>query len=252
MGQKTNPNGLRLGIIRTWESQWYVNDKEIPNLIKEDFLIRKLINNFAKKSAISQIDIERLKEKNKNRITIFVHTAKPGVIIGKDGDTRNKLVVKLKELTQKEVNLNVLEVKNSDKIALLIAQNMAEQLENRMFFRRVQKMAIQKALKAGAKGVKTLISGRLGGAEIARSEGHAEGRVPLHTLRADIDYAAVEAHTTYGVLGIKVWIFHGEVLPGQTILDTRKPFASQSSNTPNRRPRNFKGGNNNHVNAKKN
>nr|AEN70415.1 ribosomal protein S3 ['Populus nigra' phytoplasma]AEN70419.1 ribosomal protein S3 ['Populus nigra' phytoplasma]AEN70431.1 ribosomal protein S3 ['Populus nigra' phytoplasma] len=252
MGQKTNPNGLRLGIIRFWESQWYVNDKEIPNLIKEDFLIRKLINNFTKKSAISQIDIERLKEKNKNRITISVHTAKPGFIIGKDGDTRNKLVSKLKELTQKDVNLNILEIKNPDKIALLIAQNMAEQLENRMFFRRVQKMAIQKALKAGAKGVKTLISGRLGGSEIARSEGHAEGRVPLHTLRADIDYAAFEAHTTYGVLGIKVWVFHGEVLPGQTILDTRKPFAYQSANTPNRRHRNFKGGNNNHVNAKKN
>jgi small subunit ribosomal protein S3 len=252
VGQKTNPNGLRLGIIRTWESKWFVNDKEIPNLIKEDFLIRKIINNFTKKSAISQIDIERLKEKNKNRITIYVHTSKPGVIIGKDGDTRNKLVFKIKSLTQKDVNLNILEIKNPDKIALLIAQNMVEQLENRMFFRRVQKMAIQKAIKAGAKGVKTLISGRLGGAEIARSEGHAEGRVPLHTLRADIDYAAVEAHTTYGVLGIKVWVFHGEVLPGQTILDTRKPFASQSVKTLNRRPRNFKGGNSNYVNAKKN
>ncbi|XBQ83990.1 SSU ribosomal protein S3p [Candidatus Phytoplasma solani] len=240
MGQKTNPNGLRLGIIRTWDSQWFVNDKEIPTLIKEDFLIRKLINNFSKKSSISQIEIQRLKEKTKNRITISIHTAKPGFIIGKNGETRNKIVTQLKKITQKDINLNILEVKNPDKTALLVAQSMAEQLENRMKFRRVQKMAIQKALKAGAKGIKVLVSGRLNGDEIARSEGHAEGRVPLHTLRADIDYASLEAHTTYGVLGIKVWIFHGEVLPGQTILDTRKPFVSQNKFI--KRPRYFKGG----------
>nr|AFL90620.1 ribosomal protein S3 [Phytoplasma sp. BN-Vr279] len=240
MGQKTNPNGLRLGIIRTWDSQWCVNDKEIPALIKEEFLIRKIINQFGKKSAISQIEIQRLKEKAKNRITISIHTAKPGMIIGKEGETRNKIVAQLKTLTGKDINLNIIEVKIPDKIALLVAQNIAEQLENRMKFRRVQKMAIQRALKSGAKGIKILISGRLNGNEIARSEGNAEGRVPLHTLRADIDYAAYEAHTTYGVLGIKVWIFHGEVLSGQTILDTRKPFVSQNKFA--KRPLHFKGG----------
>nr|AFL90618.1 ribosomal protein S3 [Phytoplasma sp. BN-Vr285] len=240
MGQKTNPNGLRLGIIRTWDSQWCVNDKEIPALIKEEFLIRKIINQFGKKSAISQIEIQRLKEKTKNRITISIHTAKPGMIIGKEGETRNKIVAQLKTLTGKDINLNIIEVKIPDKIALLVAQNIAEQLENRMKFRRVQKMAIQRALKSGAKGIKILISGRLNGNEIARSEGNAEGRVPLHTLRADIDYAAYEAHTTYGVLGIKVWIFHGEVLSGQAILDTRKPFVSQNKFA--KHPRHFKGG----------
>nr|O66095.1 RecName: Full=Small ribosomal subunit protein uS3; AltName: Full=30S ribosomal protein S3 [Phytoplasma sp. STRAWB1]AAC13662.1 ribosomal protein S3 [Phytoplasma sp. STRAWB1] len=251
MGQKINPNGLRLGIIRTWDSQWFVQDKEIPALIKEDYLIRELINNFSKKSAISQIEIQRLKEKTKNRIKIYIHTAKPGVIIGRDGDTRNKMVAKLKELTQKDVDLNILEVKNSEKIALLIAQNIAEQLENRMNFRHVQKMAIQKALKAGVKGIKTLVSGRLNGAEIARSEGNDEGRVPLHTLRADIDYASLQAYTTYGVLGVKVWIFHGEVLPGQTILDTRKPFVFTNNRNSKYPSRYFKGGPKN-VNTKKN
>ncbi|MBS2126306.1 30S ribosomal protein S3 ['Fragaria x ananassa' phyllody phytoplasma] len=251
MGQKINPNGLRLGIIRTWDSQWFVQDKEIPALIKEDYLIRELINNFSKKSAISQIEIQRLKEKTKNRIKIHIHTAKPGVIIGRDGETRNKMVAKLRKLTQKDVDLNILEVKNYEKIALLIAQNIAEQLENRMNFRRVQKVAIQKALKAGVKGIKTLVSGRLNGAEIARSEGNAEGRVPLHTLRADIDYASLQAHTNYGVLGVKVWIFHGEVLPGQTILDTRKPFVSSNNRNSKRPSRYFKGVPKN-VDAKKN
>ncbi|CCV64921.1 30S ribosomal protein S3 [Alteracholeplasma palmae J233] len=239
MGQKTNPNGLRLGIIRSWESKWYANEKDVPALINEDYNIRKYLNKVYKKAGVSQIEIERLKGKAKDRIKVTLYTAKPGIVIGRDGETRNKAVSELEYLTKKEIVFNVVEVKRPEKVAELVAQNMAEQLENRASFRRVQKIAIQRALKSGAKGVKTLVSGRLGGAEMARSEGYSEGRVPLHTLRADVDYATAEAHTTYGVLGIKVWVFHGEVLPGQTILDTRKPFEASA---PRPQRRNRKGG----------
>ncbi|CDR31436.1 30S ribosomal protein S3 [Acholeplasma oculi] len=239
MGQKTNPNGLRLGIIRTWESKWYADKKDVPALIKEDALIREFLNKNFKKAGVSQIEIERVKAKNKERITIKLYVSKPGIALGKEAADKNKAVSTLEYLTKKEVVLNIVEVKRPEKVAILVAQSIAEQLENRASFRRAQKMAIQRALKSGAKGIRTLVSGRLGGAEIARSEGYSEGRVPLHTLRADVDYATAEALTTYGILGIKVWIYHGEVLPGQSILDTRKPFeADNTRRGNNKRPGN--------------
>ena len=244
MGQKTNPNGLRLGIIRTWESKWYADQKDVPTLIKEDALIREFLNKTFNKAGVSQIEIERVKAKSKERVTIKMHVSKPGIALGKEGAVKNQAVSNLEYLTKKEIILNIIEVRRPEKVAILVAQSIAEQLENRASFRRAQKMAIQRALKAGAKGVRTLVSGRLGGAEMARSEGYSEGRVPLHTLRADVDYATAEAKTTYGILGIKVWIYHGEVLPGQSILDTRKPFeAGPQRRAPKKqRPRNDRPG----------
>lgn len=218
MGQKVNPVGMRLGIIRGWESKWYAGKNDVPRLVKEDALIRKHLNKVYKLAAVSQIEIERLKGRGGvERVKITLHTAKPGVVFGKDAETKNKVVEQLKTLVVgKEVIFNVVEVRHPERIAILMAQSIAEQLENRASFRRAQKIAISRALKSGAKGVKTLVSGRLGGAEMARSEGYSEGQVPLHTLRADIDYAVAEAQTTYGILGIKVWVYNGEVLPGQT------------------------------------
>ncbi|HAX02290.1 MAG: 30S ribosomal protein S3 [Tenericutes bacterium GWC2_34_14] len=217
MGQKVNPVGMRLGIIRNWDSKWYAEKTAVPALVKEDALIREYLNDFYKKAAVSHVEIERVKGKGgKDRVKVTLHTAKPGIVIGRDAETKKKAVAYLEKFTKKEIVFNVVEVKRPERVATLVAQSIAEQLENRASFRRVQKIAMQRALKSGAKGVKTLVSGRLGGAEIARSEGYSEGQVPLHTLRADIDYATAEAHTTYGVLGIKVWIYNGEVLPGQT------------------------------------
>lgn len=211
MGQKVSPNGLRIGIIRDWESKWYANKNEVPALLHEDLKIRQMIQEFYKKAYVSKIEIER----TKTRIMITIHSAKPGVVIGREGTTKSEIISLLEKETGKTVFLNVVEIKNPDLDAALVARNIAEQLENRASFRRVQKMAIQRAMKAGAKGIKTLVSGRLGGAEMARSEGYSEGTVPLHTLRADIDYATAEALTTYGKLGVKVWICKGEVLPSK-------------------------------------
>lgn len=208
---------MRLGIIRTWDSKWYAEKTVVPTLIKEDALIREHLNTFYKKAAVSHIEIERIKGKQgKDRVKVTLHTAKPGIVIGRDAETKKKAVQWLEKFTKKEIVFNVVEVKRPERVATLVAQSIAEQLESRASFRRVQKIAMQRAMKSGAKGVKTLVSGRLGGAEIARSEGYAEGQVPLHTLRADIDYATAEANTTYGILGVKVWIYNGEVLPGQT------------------------------------
>ena len=211
MGQKVSPIGLRLGVIRDWDSKWYASKVEVPELLHEDLRIRKQINEFYKKAQVSRITIERVKSK----VMITVYTAKPGVVIGREGAVKQELVSKLQKSTGKSVFLSVVEIKNPDLDATLVARKMAEDLENRASFRRVQKMAIQKALKAGAKGIKTSVSGRLGGAEIARSEGYIEGSVPLHTLRANIDYATAEAATTYGKLGVKVYINKGEVLPAK-------------------------------------
>ncbi|MDO9630230.1 MAG: 30S ribosomal protein S3 [Acholeplasmataceae bacterium] len=223
MGQKVNPIGMRLGIIRTWDSKWYAEKTAVPFLVKEDAMIRKYLNDFYKKAAVSHVEIERVKGKGgKDRVKVTLHTAKPGIVIGRDAETKKKAVATLEKLTKKEIVFNVVEVKRPERVASLVAQSIAEQLESRASFRRVQKIAMQRALKSGAKGCKTLVSGRLGGAEIARSEGYSEGQVPLHTLRADIDYATAEANTTYGILGIKVWIYNGEVLPGQTREDNLK------------------------------
>ena len=211
MGQKVNPNGLRLGINKDWKSKWYSKKNDFADTLLNDIKIREYLNTVYKKAAISRVIIERLKGTNKDRVKITLHTGKPGVVIGHEAETKNKVVKELVFMTKKEIILNVVEIKKPELDATLVAKSIAEQLEARASFRRVQKVAIQRALKAGAKGAKTLISGRLGGAEMARSEGYNEGQVPLQTLRADVDYAVAEAHTTYGKLGVKVWIYKGEI-----------------------------------------
>lgn len=208
MGQKVNPVGMRVGIIRDWESKWYAG-KDFADLLHEDIKLREYIKDRLKDAAVASIEIERAA----NRVNITVHTAKPGMVIGKGGTEVEALRVQLSKMTNKKVHININEIKNPDLDASLVAENIARQLENRISFRRAQKQAIQRTMRAGAKGIKTLVSGRLGGADIARSEGYSEGTVPLHTLRADIDYGTAEAHTTYGRIGVKVWIYRGEVLP---------------------------------------
>lgn len=209
MGQKVSPTGLRVGVIRDWDSKWYANDKEYATLLHEDIKVRDYLKNRLKDAAVATIEIERAA----NRLNVNIHTAKPGMVIGKGGSEVESLRKKLAEMTGKRVHINITEIKNADTNATLVAENIARQLENRISFRRAQKQALQRTMRAGAKGIKTMVSGRLGGADIARSEGYSEGTVPLHTLRADIDYGTAEAHTTYGRIGVKVWIYRGEVLP---------------------------------------
>lgn len=208
MGQKVNPIGMRIGIIRDWESRWFA-DKDYATLLHEDIKVREYIENRLADASVSRVEIERAA----NRINITVHTAKPGMVIGKGGSEVESLRKALNKLTNKRVHINIVEIKKADLDAKLVAENIARQLESRISFRRAQKQAIQRTMRAGALGVKTMVSGRLGGADIARSEHYSEGTVPLHTLRADIDYAHAEADTTYGKLGVKVWIYRGEVLP---------------------------------------
>ncbi|HEY4566930.1 30S ribosomal protein S3 [Planococcaceae bacterium Storch 2/2-2] len=209
MGQKINPNGLRVGIIRDWESRWYADDKDYATLLHEDLKIREYLDERLADASLSKVEIERAAK----RINITVHTAKPGMVIGKGGSEVEALRKNLNELTGKRVHINIVEVKRADLDAKLVAESIAQQLENRVSFRRAQKQAIQRTMRAGAEGIKTQVSGRLGGADIARAESYSEGTVPLHTLRADIDYAHAEADTTYGKLGVKVWIYRGEILP---------------------------------------
>ncbi len=208
MGQKVSPVGLRIGIIRDWDSRWYADKNDVADLLHEDIKIRELLEDYYVNAAVSQIEIER----SKGRVILTLHTAKPGMVFGRESAIKNAIVEKLQQLTGKDVFMNIVEIKKPDLDAKLVAENIASQLENRASFRRVQKMAIQRAMRAGAQGCKTLVAGRLGGAEIARSEGYSEGNVPLHTLRADIDYATAEAKTTYGRIGVKVWIYKGEIL----------------------------------------
>lgn len=208
MGQKINPIGFRVGVIRDWEAKWYA-DKNFASLLHEDLKVREYIETNLKDASISKVEIERAA----NRVNIALHTGKPGMVIGKGGSEINKFRTALTNLTGKKVHINVIEIKKVDMDAKLVAENIARQLENRVSFRRAQKQALQRAIKSGAKGIRTQVSGRLGGADIARAEGYNEGTVPLHTLRADIDYAHEEADTTYGKLGVKVWIYRGEVLP---------------------------------------
>ena len=224
MGQKVSPIGLRVGINRDWDAAWYAEKTQVADLLLEDLKIREYLSTVYKKAAVSRVIIERVKGTNKDRVKITLHTAKPGVVIGHEAETKNAVVKELTYMTKKEIILNVVEIKRPELDATLVAKSIAEQLEARASFRRVQKVAIQRALKAGAKGAKTLISGRLGGAEMARSEGYNEGQVPLQTLRADVDYAVAEALTTYGKLGIKVWIYKGEVFNyTPRALEDRKP-----------------------------
>ncbi|AKL97048.1 30S ribosomal protein S3 [Clostridium aceticum] len=210
MGQKVSPHGLRVGIIKDWDAKWYANKKDYSDLLVEDHKIRKYVKEKLFVSGISKIEIERAAN---NRVKINVHTAKPGMVIGKGGQGVEELKKQLEKMTNKNVAVNVVEVKRPETDAQLVAENIAFSLERRVSFRRAMKQAMQRAMRSGAKGIKVLTSGRLGGAEMARSEGYNEGNVPLHTLRADIDYGFAEAMTTYGKLGVKVWIYKGEILP---------------------------------------
>ncbi len=209
MGQKVNPNGMRIGINKTWNSFWYTDKKNIAKNIKEDNVIRNYILKEYKSCAISSVLIERTNDS----ITVTITTAKPGILIGQKGAGVEALKKNVEKLTNaKKVNVNIVEQKNPDLDAKLVAESIASQLEKRAQFRRVMKSAMQRVMRAGAVGVKTMVSGRLDGAEIARSEHYHEGSLPLHTIRANIDYACTEAHTTFGVLGVKVWINKGEIL----------------------------------------
>jgi small subunit ribosomal protein S3 len=208
LGQKIHPHGLRVGIIKDWDSRWY-SKKDFADQLLEDFKIREYTKKKLYTSGISRIEIERAA----NRIRITINTAKPGMVIGKGGSGVDELKTELEKMTDKKVSINVIEVKNPDIDAQLVAENIASQLERRISFRRAMKQSISRALRSGAKGIKTMVSGRLGGAEIARSEMYHEGTIPLQTLRADIDYGFAEAYTTYGRIGVKVWIYKGEILP---------------------------------------
>jgi small subunit ribosomal protein S3 len=209
MGQKVNPHGLRIGIIKDWDTKWYASDKNFSELLVEDVKIRKFIKKKLYISGISRIEIERAA----NKIKVNVHTAKPGLVIGKGGAGIEDLRKEVEKLTGKSVLINISEIKVPELDSQLVAENIASQLEKRISFRRAMKQAMSRAIKIGAKGIKTSVAGRLGGAEIARTEHYHEGTIPLQTLRADIDYGFAEADTTYGKLGVKVWIYKGEVLP---------------------------------------
>ncbi|HEY8500767.1 MAG TPA: 30S ribosomal protein S3 [Clostridia bacterium] len=209
MGQKVNPHGLRIGIIKDWDTKWYAGNKDFANLLVEDFQIRKYIKNKLFISGVARIEIERAA----NKIKLNIHTAKPGLVIGKGGTGIEQLRHEVEKLTGKNVLVNITEIKTPEINAQLVAENIAGQLERRISFRRAMKQAMSRAMKFGAKGIKTSVSGRLGGAEIARTEHYHEGTIPLQTLRADIDYGFAEADTTYGKIGVKVWIYKGEVLP---------------------------------------
>ena len=210
MGQKVNPIGFRLGVVKTWDSKWYA-EADYAKLLHEDLAIRKFLKKRLYNSGVSKIEIERAANKTK----INIHTARPGLIIGKKGSEVETIKKELAKLTSKEVFINIHEVRKPELDAQLVAENVALQLERRIAFRRAMKKSVTSALKFGAKGIRITCSGRLGGAEMSRTEWYREGRVPLHTLRADIDYGFAEAKTTYGIIGIKVLIFKGEILPGQ-------------------------------------
>ena len=207
MGQKTHPTGFRLGVLKDWKSRWYA-EKDFPRFLQEDETIRRYLSRRLAHAAVADVDIER----KPSKIVVTVQTARPGVVIGKRGAEVDKLRDELGVLTNAEVSVNVEEVKRPELSAKLVAENVAHQIQNRISFRRAMKRAIQSSQRAGAEGIRIQCGGRLGGAEIARVEGYNDGRVPLHTLRADIDYASVEAHTTYGTVGVKCWIFLGEVM----------------------------------------
>lgn len=212
MGQKTNPIGLRLGIIKTWNSKWFSPAKDFSNTLKEDLMIRKYVNTRLEHAGIANLEIFRAPKK----VTLDVYTARPGIVIGRKGAEVDRLKEELQLLIKKEISINIIEVKRPELSAKLVAESIAKQLEGRISFRRAMKKAISSGMKMGAEGIKIHCKGRLGGAEIARAEKYMDGRVPLHTLRADIDYAHATAHTTYGCIGVKVWICKGEILGKDT------------------------------------
>ena len=208
MGQKVNPHGLRVGVIKDWDSRWYAEKDFADNLV-EDYNIRNFLKKKLYTAGISKIEIERASE----RVKVIIYTAKPGVVIGKGGSEIEKVKKELQKFTDKKLLLDIKEVKRPERNAQLVAENIAAQLENRISFRRAMKSSMQRTMRSGCKGIKTSVSGRLGGADMARTEFYSEGTIPLQTLRADIDYGFAEADTTYGKVGVKTWIYHGEVLP---------------------------------------
>lgn len=212
MGQKVNPHGLRLGVIKTWDAKWYAG-KEYAKFLHEDIKIREFVKKKLYSANVAKIEVERAA----NRTKLTIHTAKPGMVIGRGGSGIEELKKSLRALTGRNIDINIAEIKQADMDATLVAENIASQLERRIAFRRAMKQSMGRTMRMGAKGIKILCSGRLGGAEIARSEGVREGSIPLHTLRADIDYGTAEAHTTYGRIGVKVWIYKGEVLPTKKV-----------------------------------
>lgn len=213
MGQKVNPHGLRVGIVKDWDSKWYADKKTFNEYLVEDHKIREFVKKKLFISGISKIEIERAA----NRIKLTVFTAKPGMVIGKGGSGVEELRLDIEKMTKKSVVVNVEEIKNAELDAQLVAENIAAQLERRVSFRRAMKQAIQRTMRFGGKGIKTQVAGRVGGADMARTEGYSEGSIPLQTLRADIDYGFAEANTTFGKLGIKVWIYKGEILPTKKV-----------------------------------
>jgi small subunit ribosomal protein S3 len=211
LGHKVHPVGFRLGVVKGWQSRWYA-ERDYKDIFAEDLTIRQAINKELANASVSRIEIERAAA---NQVSVTIHTAKPGIVIGKSGEKVDKLRTMLEAKTKKRVRLNILEIRQPELDAYLVGRSIAEQLEKRVSFRRAMKQAVQKSMRANAKGIKIIIGGRLGGAEIARSEKEVEGKIPLHTLRADIDYGLAEAHTTFGVIGIKVWIYKGDILPSK-------------------------------------
>jgi small subunit ribosomal protein S3 len=209
VGQKVNPHGLRVGIIKDWDARWYASKKDFADNLVEDVKLREMLKKKLFHAGISKIEIERAA----NRIKVNIYTAKPGIVIGKGGTGADTLKKDIEKFTKKTTILNIVDIKAPDLDAQLVAENIAAQLERRISFRRAMKQAMQRTMKAGAKGIKTMVSGRLGGADIARTEGYHEGTIPLQTLRADIDYGFAEANTTFGKIGVKVWIYKGEILP---------------------------------------
>ena len=228
MGQKVHPTGVRVGIIKDWNSKWYANSNDFADYLVEDQKIRKFLKKKLYLAGISKIEIERTAK----AIKVNLYTAKPGIVIGKGGAGVESVKAELTKLIGKDVNLNIVEVKNVDTDAQLVAENIAGQLERRISFRRAMKQVMGRAMRLGVKGIKTAVAGRVGGAEIARTEQYHEGTIPLQTLRADIDYGFAEAHTTYGILGVKVWIYKGEIL---NVADGRRKEAAQQAADNNRR-----------------
>ena len=211
MGQKVNPHGLRVGVIKDWDSRWFANKAEFGDTLVEDYNVRNFIKKSLKDAGVPKVEIERYADK----VRIHVYCAKPGIVIGRGGENIEKLLLSVEKMMGKSVYINIVEVKQPDLNATLVAENIATQLENRVSYRRAMKQAIGRSMKLGAKGIKVMVGGRLAGAEIARSETYHEGTIPLQTIRADIDYGFAEAHTTYGRLGVKVWIYKGEILKGE-------------------------------------
>jgi len=235
MGQKVNPHGLRVGVIKDWDSRWYASDEKVGDLLVEDHKIRAYLKKTLYSAGVPKIEIER----SSDVVTIYLHCARPGVVIGKGGEQIEQYRLAVEKMVGKKVRLNIVEVKNPDMDAQLVAENIAQQLEKRISFRRAMKNSLARAMRAGAKGIKTACGGRLGGAEIARNEHYHEGTIPLQTIRADIDYGFAEAATTFGRIGVKVWIYKGEVL-SQTLrttprtMDTSKPYQERRERRPRR------------------